>query len=62
MDRIRAAHRTLAPTGCTPTFCQSGRMTSINEPRVGRDRPIAEIQQEALVLERVPRSWSDHVR
>lgn len=48
MDRIRAAHRTLAPTGCTPTFCQSGRMTSINEPRVGRDRPIAELQQDAV--------------
>ena len=46
--RIRNAHRTLAPTGCTPDFCQSGRMTRINEPRVGRDRPIAEVQQEAV--------------
>jgi nitric oxide synthase oxygenase domain/subunit len=48
MERIRGAHRTLAPTGCTPDFCQSGRMTHINEPRVGRDRPLAEIQQEAV--------------
>ena len=47
-DRIRSAHRTLAPTGCTPDFCQSGRMTRINEPRVGRDRPLAEVQQEAV--------------
>ncbi|KAK5078670.1 hypothetical protein LTR64_002914 [Lithohypha guttulata] len=44
---IKKAHRTLAPTGCTPDFCQSGRMTRILEPRVGRDRPLAEIQQEA---------------
>jgi nitric oxide synthase oxygenase domain/subunit len=48
MEVIQKAHRTLAPTGCTPDFCQSGRMTSINEPRVGRDRPLAEIQQEAV--------------
>ncbi|KAF1990629.1 hypothetical protein K402DRAFT_410120 [Aulographum hederae CBS 113979] len=48
MERIQQAHRTLAPTGCTPKFCQSGRMTRINEPRVGRDRPLAEIQQEAV--------------
>jgi nitric oxide synthase oxygenase domain/subunit len=48
VERIRTAHRTLAPTGCTPDFCQSGRMTRINEPRVGRDRPLAEIQQEAV--------------
>ncbi|KAL8964017.1 MAG: hypothetical protein Q9183_004771, partial [Haloplaca sp. 2 TL-2023] len=47
-DLIKNAHRTLAPTGCTPDFCQSGRMTRINEPRVGRDRPLAEIQQEAV--------------
>ncbi|KIV99280.1 uncharacterized protein PV09_09048 [Verruconis gallopava] len=46
-ERIRQAHRTLAPTGCTPQFCQSGRMTRTNETRVGRDRPLAEIQQEA---------------
>lgn len=46
--RIRTAHRTLAPTGCTPDFCQSGRMVRINEPRVGRDRPLAEVQQEAV--------------
>jgi nitric oxide synthase oxygenase domain/subunit len=48
LELIRSAHRTLAPTGCTPDFCQSGRMTRINEPRVGRDRPLAEIQQEAV--------------
>jgi nitric oxide synthase oxygenase domain/subunit len=47
-ERIRTAHRTLAPTGCTAEFCQSGRMTHLNEPRVGRDRPLAEIQQEAV--------------
>ncbi|KAF2670075.1 hypothetical protein BT63DRAFT_424035 [Microthyrium microscopicum] len=47
-DRIRNSHRTLAPTGCTPEFCQSGRMVSTNEPRVGRNRPLAEIQQEAV--------------
>jgi nitric oxide synthase oxygenase domain/subunit len=47
-DRIRNAHRTLAPTGCTKDFCQSGRMTRLNEPRVGRDRPLAEIQEEAV--------------
>lgn len=47
-ELIRKAHRTLAPTGCTPEFCQSGRATHINEPRVGRDRPLAEVQQEAI--------------
>ncbi|KAL9630487.1 MAG: hypothetical protein Q9204_004698, partial [Flavoplaca sp. TL-2023a] len=47
-DLIRSTYRTLAPTGCTPDFCQSGRMTRINEPRVGRDRPLSEIQQEAV--------------
>jgi nitric oxide synthase oxygenase domain/subunit len=47
-ERIRNAHRTLAPTGCTKDFCQSGRMTHINEPRVGRDRPLNEVQQEAI--------------
>jgi nitric oxide synthase oxygenase domain/subunit len=47
-ERIRKAHRTLAPTGCTTDFCQSGRMAHIHEPRVGRDRPLNEIQQEAV--------------
>ena len=47
LTRIRDAHRTLAPTGCTGEFCQSGRQARINEARVGRDRPQAEIKQEA---------------
>ena len=47
LDRIRHAHPTLAPTGCTPQFCQAGRQARINEPRVGRDRPLAEVKQEA---------------
>ncbi|KAL8951351.1 MAG: hypothetical protein Q9222_002670 [Ikaeria aurantiellina] len=57
-DGIRSAHRTLAPTGCTPDFCQSGRMTRINQPRVGRDRPLAEVQQEAVDFLRECRGYN----
>jgi nitric oxide synthase oxygenase domain/subunit len=57
-ERIRKAHRTLAPTGCTPEFCQSGRATHINEPRVGRDRPLAEVQQEAIDFLRECRDYN----
>lgn len=46
-ELIRSTHRTLAPTGCTADFCQSGRATKILEPRVGRDRPSSEIKTEA---------------
>ena len=47
-ELIKKTHHTLAPTGCTPDFCQAGRMTRIHEPRVGRDRPLSEVQKEAV--------------
>lgn len=33
LERIRNKHTTLASTGCTRDFCQSGRMTHTDEPR-----------------------------
>ncbi|KAF5590959.1 nitric oxide synthase [Fusarium pseudocircinatum] len=45
--RIREAHGILATTGCTTDFCQAGRMIHTDEPRVGTDRPVSIIKQEA---------------
>lgn len=44
---IRSAHRTLTTTGCTPTFCQSGRATKVYETRIGVDRTLSETMTEA---------------
>lgn len=47
MELIRSSHHTLTITGCSPTFCQQGRATNIDEDRIGRDRPLSEIKTEA---------------
>ncbi|KAE8332778.1 nitric oxide synthase [Aspergillus sergii] len=38
----------LASTGCTPQFCQAGRLIHSDEPRVGESRPLEVVKQEAL--------------
>lgn len=38
----------LASTGCTPQFCQAGRLIHSDEPRVGETRPLEVVKQEAL--------------
>ncbi|KAB8262117.1 nitric oxide synthase [Aspergillus pseudonomiae] len=38
----------LASTGCTPQFCQAGRLIHSDEPRVGENRPLEVVKQEAL--------------
>lgn len=46
--KIQGHYPILASTGCTPKFCQAGRMIHTDEPRVGRDRPLHQIKAEAL--------------
>ena len=46
-QRIREKHRTLASTGCTKEFCQAGRAVHTDEPRVGENRSLEVVQQEA---------------
>ena len=45
--KIQARHRTLASTGCTAQFCQAGRMLHTDEPRVGENRALKVVEQEA---------------
>lgn len=45
--KIEAAYPKLQPTGCTKKFCQSARMIKTDEPRIGRDRSVQEVQSEA---------------
>jgi hypothetical protein len=44
---ILSSFAILTPTGCTPQFCQSGRMNRPLEPRVGENRLIDIIKAEA---------------
>lgn len=37
----------LASTGCTPQFCQAGRLIHSDEPRVGETRPLDVVKREA---------------
>ena len=46
-QRIRAAHVTLASTGCTQDFCQAGRLIHTDEPRIGENRSLLNIEVEA---------------
>ncbi|KAI9708714.1 MAG: Nitric oxide synthase, brain [Bogoriella megaspora] len=46
--KIEEYHPILASTGCSSRFCQSGRMIHIDEPRVGKDHPLHQIDAEAL--------------
>jgi hypothetical protein len=45
--KITAAYPKLRSTGCSDTFCQSGRMIKTSEHRVGHDRSVEETQSEA---------------
>ena len=46
-QNIQARHKTLASTGCTAQFCQAGRMLHTDEPRVGENRALKVVEQEA---------------
>ena len=46
-QRIKERHRTLASTGCSKDFCQAGRAIHTDEPRVGENRSLEVICQEA---------------
>ena len=46
-QRIKEKHRTLASTGCSKDFCQAGRAIHTDEPRVGENRSLEMICQEA---------------
>ncbi|KAL9123037.1 MAG: hypothetical protein Q9187_000409 [Circinaria calcarea] len=46
-QRVRENHATLASTGCTKQFCQAGRAVHTDEPRVGENRALHVVEQEA---------------
>ena len=46
-ERIKEKHRTLASTGCSRDFCQAGRAIHTDEPRVGDNRSLEIVCQEA---------------
>ena len=46
-QRIRESHAVLASTGCTKEFCQAGRVIHTDEPRVGENRALCDVEQEA---------------
>lgn len=46
-ERIKENHSTLASTGCTREFCQSGRIIHTDEPRVGENRSIESVEHDA---------------
>ncbi|KAL0935841.1 nitric oxide synthase [Colletotrichum truncatum] len=45
---IREQYPSLSSTGCTTKFCQSGRMTHLDEDRVGRNQSYAQVREDAL--------------
>ncbi|KAK3166959.1 hypothetical protein OEA41_010084 [Lepraria neglecta] len=47
LQRIQVDHATLASTGCTKDFCQAGRALHTDEPRVGENRALSIVEQEA---------------
>jgi hypothetical protein len=47
-SEIRKQHTILSSTGCTTNFCQSGRMTHIDEDRVGRNQSYQQVRDEAI--------------
>lgn len=46
--RINEYYPLIASSGCSREFCQSGRMIHTDEERVGRNRPLEEIEREAV--------------
>ncbi|KAI4179222.1 MAG: hypothetical protein L6R41_007968, partial [Letrouitia leprolyta] len=45
--QAKAHHPVLASTGCTRDFCQAGRAVHTDEPRIGENRAIEVVEQEA---------------
>ncbi|KAL8932016.1 MAG: hypothetical protein Q9211_006580, partial [Gyalolechia sp. 1 TL-2023] len=45
--QAKAHHPVLTSTGCTTEFCQAGRAVHTDEPRIGENRAIAAVEQEA---------------
>ncbi|CCF34867.1 nitric oxide synthase [Colletotrichum higginsianum] len=45
---IRSQYPSLSSTGCTAKFCQSGRMTHMDEERVGRNQSYTQVREDAL--------------
>jgi len=46
-QQARDHHPVLASTGCTRTFCQAGRAAHTDEPRIGENRALEVMEQEA---------------
>ncbi|KAF4507907.1 hypothetical protein G6O67_004355 [Ophiocordyceps sinensis] len=46
--RIQCHYPQLASTGCTRSFCQSGRMVHTDEPSLGDDRNFETVEAEAV--------------
>ncbi|KAI4143807.1 MAG: hypothetical protein L6R39_004438 [Caloplaca ligustica] len=46
-QQARKHHSVLASTGCTKDFCQAGRAVHTDEPRVGENRAVEVVLQEA---------------
>ncbi|KJZ79534.1 hypothetical protein HIM_01003 [Hirsutella minnesotensis 3608] len=46
--RIQCHYPLLSSTGCTRSFCQSGRMVHTDEQRVGIERDIGTVETEAI--------------
>lgn len=46
-QRIKDNHRALASTGCTRDICQAGRAIHTDEPRVGENRSVESVCQDA---------------
>lgn len=44
---IKESHGTLASTGCTKDFCEAGRAIHTDELRVGENRAVDVVEQEA---------------
>ncbi|CAF9932719.1 MAG: hypothetical protein HETSPECPRED_008435 [Heterodermia speciosa] len=47
---IQDRHQALASTGCTAQFCQAGRMLHTDEPRVGENRALKVVEEDAKIF------------
>ncbi|PWY88332.1 putative nitric oxide synthase [Aspergillus heteromorphus CBS 117.55] len=46
-EKIISKNPILTPTGCTEQFCQAGRMNHTDEPKIGENRPLETVRDEA---------------
>ena len=58
-DKILERNPILAPTGCTEKFCQAGRLVHTDEPKVGENRPLEVVQDEASAF--LWQLWQDGI-